>query len=1135
MISERPMITLDERDAEEFAKQLLLKRLGYVPEWQPQAKGVDTAISWILARYLYAIVQRLNQAPEKNKLAFLDLLGLSLVPAQPARAPIVFQIAPTGPDSQAPANTQVAAPPPPGSSDQIVFETERATGLAAAQLKQVVSLWPGRDQYLDHSTAFLGSQPFQLFRKPLLLDTPHAIYLAHNKVLALAGDVTVDVEFELTQVSAEQLSILWQYWDGKVWRGFKSALEACSEKEFKHADSTNGFTSSGKFRLEADCAQTEKTEVHGVKAFWIRGLLTEPLVNRTEVLPIVETIQLSTLIQRELRATLRIDVKDDGPSSSTKITANLANEAGEKLSELSITITDPFDPNFREEPMDALDPDTDPGKYEVAIEGRQNYEFKVSFPKLEATGRIRNLDLNRQLTTNITFNVDGLDPDKAFADGTKLDLTKPFYPFGQQPQPGSVFYFKSEEVFSKVDATMQVYVAKTTTPLDSFDIPDTTTGTAGNNQDKTLLEHLIAFEYWNGRRWSTLFETTSFADEKAEVIDFPRIPYDITSTTVNDEEGLWMRARLVRGGYGFFTTVPSNAGGAVNNFTYVISQPPALAAFRIGYSWSSPREHAEHVRTHNDFQYEDHSYDAKWPGATFAPFKVVSDLTPAVYLGFDKKLPVDDIGLYFDIVEQRGETRGPAMLWEYFDGSAWQELSFEDETRNLRLPGIFSFIAAEDSVALPRFGTELHFIRGRLKEDGPPGEPTVNGIFQNAVWATQHRTLNDTPLGESNGLPSQVFRFTQIPVLAGERMEVRELLGARANVEWRLLALEIASGDTDIIREFEELLGREGLQTDLVKGDLRLRRDKNKKVAEVWVTWKERPHFFASGPGDRHYVIDRARGRVFFGDGVRGRIPAPGSAILSRQHRSGGGLAGNVAANTIKQILGALSGVQGVFNPRSAEGGADGETIEKFSVRGPQTIKHRGRAISPSDYETLAREASPAVAVARAIPTRNATGQTIPGWVTLVIIPQSEEPRPWPSFGLRQHVLTYIESRAPADVVAAKQIYITGPEYVSIDVRATLTPRRVSEAGIVEKRAREALEDFLHPLRGGPDRNGWEPGRDAYLSDVAAVLERVEGIDYVKDLALLVNGALQNEQVTIADDRVVVAGRIRLRVEAAER
>jgi uncharacterized phage protein gp47/JayE len=1132
VISE-PTITVDPRNAEEFASQLLAKRLGYVPEWQPQAKGVDTALAWILARYLYAIVQRLNQAPEKNKLAFLDLLGLSLVPAQPARAPVVFDIAPTGPDSQAPANTQVAAPPPPGSSDQIVFETERATGLAAAKLKQVVSLWPGRDQYLDHTSAFLNAQPFQLFLKRLLVDTPHAIYLAHDTILALAGDVTVDVEFELTQVSAEQLSLLWQYWDGKVWRGFKSARAVCSEKESEHADSTNGFRNSGKFRLEADCAETKKTTVNGVESFWIRGVLTEPLVDRTKALPIVETIQLNTVIERELRATLMIDIKDTGPSTNgTSILANLTNEAGEKLSNLSVKITDPFDPNFTEEVM--LPHAADAGKYEVDVPARQNYEIKVSFPKLEAKGRMKNLDLNRALAADLIFNVQGLDPDKAFADGTKLDLTKPFYPFGQQPQPGSAFYFNSEEVFSKVDATMQIYVAKTATPLDSFDIPTTTGGTA--QQTKTPLEHVIAWEYWNGRRWATILLTTSFADEEAEIIEFPtKIPYDMTKTKVNEEEGLWMRARLVSGGYGFSTNVPSNAGGATNSFTYVISQPPALAAFRIGYGWASPREHAQQVRTYNDFKYEDHTYEAKWPGATFAPFKVVSDLTPAVYLGFDKKLPVDDIGLYFDIVEQKGETRGPAMLWEYFDGSAWQELSFEDETRNLRLPGIFSFIAAEDSKPLARFGQELHFIRGRLKEDGPPGEPTVNGIFPNAVWATQHRTLNDTPLGASNGLPNQVFRFTQIPVLAGERIEVRELAGPRANVEWRILALQMSAGDTGVIREFEDLLGREGLQTDIVKGDLRLRRDKNKKIAEVWVAWKERPHFFASGPDDRHYVIDRARGLVFFGDGVRGRIPEPGSQILSKQHRSGGGLAGNVAAGTIKQILGAISGVQGVTNPRAAEGGADGETIEKFSLRGPKTIKHRGRAISPSDYETLAREASPAVAVARAIATRNAGGQNVLGWVTLVIIPQSEEARPWPSFGLRQQVLAYIESRAPADIVAANQIYVTGPDYVSIDVRATLAPKIVSEAGVVEKRARQALEDFLHPLRGGPDRTGWSPGRDVYLSDVAAVLERVEGIDYVKDLALLVNGTLQNEQITIADDRVVVAGKIRLKLEAAER
>lgn len=1146
-----PTAKLDKRNVQEIVDDLLARRPGYVPEWLPQDKGADIAISWIMARYLYAIIQRLNQAPEKNKLGFLDLLGLALVPAQAARAPIVFQLAPDGSDVQAPANTQVAAPPPPGSKDQLIFETERTAGIAVAQLKQVVSLWPGRDQYLDHSNSFLAGQPFQLFRKPLLVDTPHAIYLAHDRILALAGSASVEVEFELTQTSAEQLSILWQYWDGKVWRGFKSARAACSEKEFEHADSTVRFTRSGKFSLETDCAQTEKTEVNGTKAFWIRGQLTEILPpDPSQALPVVESVRVLTVIDQSLRAELTPVINKENDESSTfpghtQLHGTLKNEAGTLLPDIEIKITSPSDQNFPQQILYTRS-GNEAGEYdsEGTLESRSSYEIEASFKTLEGACKLKNLEADRKLEVDLTFNVIGLDPDKAFANGTKLDVTKPFYPFGQEPpQPGSTFYFTQQEVFSKAGAKVQIYVAQTESPQDLVDItsnpniPIALAGASVQPADNSL-QHLIAWEYWNGKRWVTKFQSTSLPNSKdldtTEIIEFD-VPLDFEPVKVNDEEGLWMRVRLVSGGFGFKQTVPWEAGGATNEFTYVISQPPALAAFRIGYTWRSASEPAEQVRTFNDFQYEDHTYDAKWPGVTFPPFRRVTDVTPAVYLGFDRKLPVDDIGVYFDIVEEKGETGGPALLWEYFDGSTWHGLSFEDETRNLRLPGILSFIAAEDSVPLARFGTKLHFIRGRLKEDGPPGEPTINGIFPNSVWASQQRTLNDTPLGASSGLPNQVFRFTQIPVLTGQRIEVRELAGGRANVEWRLLAMQISNGDVNTIRELEEMLGREGTQTDVIQGDLRLRRDKNKKVVEVWVCWKEQAHFFESGPDDRHYVIDHARGLVFFGDGVRGRIPPPTAAILAKQHRSGGGLVGNVPARSIKQLLAPLSGVQAVFNPRAAEGGADGETIERFSVRGPQTVRHRGRAISPSDYETLAREASPAVAVARAIPTRNASGLRIPGWVTLVIIPQSEERLPWPSFGLRQQVLKYIEDRAPADVVAANHIYLTGPDYLSIDVRATLAPKNAAEAGTVERRARLGLEDFLHPLRGGPEHLGWDPGRDLYLSDVATVLERVEGIDYVKELSLSVNENLQGERVKIADDRVVVAGKIRLKLQAAER
>ena len=192
----RPQALLDDRDAMRVVQELLQRRLGYVPEWEPPEQGTGVALTWIFARYVQAIIQRLNQAPEKNKLAFLDLLGLDLVPAQAARAPIVFQLIEQAPESRAPAGTQVAAPPPPEQSDQIVFETERATGITAAKLVEVFSLWPGRDQYIDHSASYAAGEPFQLFQPLQLKNTPHAIYLAHDTLLALAGKARLDVEFE---------------------------------------------------------------------------------------------------------------------------------------------------------------------------------------------------------------------------------------------------------------------------------------------------------------------------------------------------------------------------------------------------------------------------------------------------------------------------------------------------------------------------------------------------------------------------------------------------------------------------------------------------------------------------------------------------------------------------------------------------------------------------------------------------------------------------------------------------------------------------------------------------------------------------------------------------------------------------
>ena len=61
-----------------------------------------------------------NRTPERTELAFLETLGNALLPGQPARVPLVFDLLENSPqDVFLPARSQVAAklPPPPTSVD----------------------------------------------------------------------------------------------------------------------------------------------------------------------------------------------------------------------------------------------------------------------------------------------------------------------------------------------------------------------------------------------------------------------------------------------------------------------------------------------------------------------------------------------------------------------------------------------------------------------------------------------------------------------------------------------------------------------------------------------------------------------------------------------------------------------------------------------------------------------------------------------------------------------------------------------------------------------------------------------------------------------------------------------------------
>ena len=168
-------------------------------------------------------------------------------------------------------------------------------------------------------------------------------------------------------------------------------------------------------------------------------------------------------------------------------------------------------------------------------------------------------------------------------------------------------------------------------------------------------------------------------------------------------------------------------------------------------------------------------------------------------------------------------------------------------------------------------------------------------------------------------------------------------------------------------------------------------------------------------------------------------------------------------------------------------------------------IRRGYRAVTCEDYEALAKEASPDVARAKCIPRRylgagTDTDRTAsrPGHISIIIVPHMEDPAPQPSETLRQTVWNYLDPRR----VLTTRHHIVGPVFVPVGAEVLIARRPDVPAKNLRDQVVMALGDFLHPLKGGQDGNGWPFGRDIYTSELYELLEGLSGLDYVPDIAL---------------------------------
>lgn len=376
----------------------------------------------------------------------------------------------------------------------------------------------------------------------------------------------------------------------------------------------------------------------------------------------------------------------------------------------------------------------------------------------------------------------------------------------------------------------------------------------------------------------------------------------IEKSEANGKENYWIRVRIVNGNYGEDAKMEL-VTGATPPYTldkWIYSgpsfQPPSISSLNISYTYEGFPQDVTFCWTYNNFLFKKVGQNE-----TFQPFISPVENQPALHLGFDKPFSNNAASLYL-AVKENIISEPPTVVWEYWNGSTWKNLGVQDETKNLTEPGMVEFIGPTDFVNKEMFEVDCYWIRVRL-EKGEKSQISLLGIYTNTTWARQCITINNEIIGSSTETPNATFNLSRFPVLEGQKIEIRE---------------PEKPGE----EELHKLLQEEGADaiTPVTEGAVTSR--------EYWVRWHEVQHFRFSDAKSRHYVIDRPKGRIIFGDGIHGMIPPAGrDNIRAVFYQAGGGVKGNVSKNTITALKRAIPFVDKVMNVDDADGGSEGETM----------------------------------------------------------------------------------------------------------------------------------------------------------------------------------------------------------------
>ncbi len=188
-----------------------------------------------------------------------------------------------------------------------------------------------------------------------------------------------------------------------------------------------------------------------------------------------------------------------------------------------------------------------------------------------------------------------------------------------------------------------------------------------------------------------------------------------------------------------------------------------------------------------------------------------------------------------------------------------------------------------------------------------------------------------------------------------------------------------------------------------------------------------------------------------------------------------------------------IPGITAVKNISTFQGGREKETDRNKLIRISEYVTHRGRAVTPRDYERLTLQRFTVIEKVKCIPALDTKHQRA-GVVTVVVIPKNDsimltEWRPKASSALILVIEEYLNRHVSATV---EFVDVINPEYEELMIRCRVIFKRKYSSGASRRRLKELCDRMIAP---------WQPYKETpsfdYFIRLQTVYDTIREQEYI--------------------------------------